>query len=114
MKARSEILSTISNNSNLSDFRKAVYRAILNITSGEVRTYEWVAKAIGRPKAYRAVGNALNKNPYSPIVPCHRVIRSDGSMGGFALGLKTKERLLKKEGVDWSGKRCYNNKKDKK
>ena len=108
MKSRSGILATVSRNSSLSEFEKAVYRAILKIPSGEVRTYGWVAKAIGRPRACRAVGNALNKNPYSPIVPCHRVIRSDGSIGGFALGLKTKERLLKKEGVDCSHKHCYN------
>ena len=101
MKTRSGILSTISNDRSLSEFERSVYRAILKIPPGEVRTYGWVAKAIGRAKACRAVGNALNKNPYSPVVPCHRVIRSDGSMGGFALGLKAKEQLLKKEGVDW-------------
>lgn len=111
MEARSGILSAISKNSSLSDFEKAVYKAILNIPKGEVRSYKWVAEAIGRPRSCRAVGNALNKNPYSPVVPCHRVISSDGSIGGFALGLKAKKRLLKKEGVDWRQKRCYNNKK---
>ena len=99
MKTHSGILLTISNDGSLSEFEKAVYRAALKIPSGEVRTYGWVARAIGRPKACRAVGNALNKNPYSPTVPCHRVIRSDGSLGGFALGLNTKKRLLKKEGI---------------
>lgn len=111
MQTRSGILSTISNDSSLSEFEKAVYGAILKIPSGEVRTYGWVAKAIGRPKACRAVGNALNKNPYSPIVPCHRIIKSDGSIGGFALGLKAKERLLNKEGIDCRRKHCYNHNK---
>ncbi|HWA64450.1 MAG TPA: MGMT family protein, partial [Candidatus Paceibacterota bacterium] len=58
-----------------------------------------VAAAIGRPRAARAVGNALNKNPFAPEVPCHRVIRSDGSTGGFAFGRKKKIQLLKKEGA---------------
>ena len=102
MKTRSDILRSIATNSVLTSFERSVYRAILKIPSGEVRTYGWVAKAIGNPKASRAVGNALNKNPYSPVVPCHRVVRSDGSMGGFALGLMAKERLLKKEGIDLS------------
>ena len=113
MKARNGILSVISGNDSLSEFEKSVYKAILKIPSGEVRTYGWVAKAIGRPKASRAVGNALNKNPYSPIVPCHRIIRSDGSMGGFALGLKMKKILLKREGIDWGSKHCYNIKTEK-
>ena len=108
MKARSKILSAISKNKRLTAFEKAVYRATLRIPSGEVRTYKWVAKAIGSPGACRAVGNALNKNPYVVIVPCHRVIKSDGSIGGFAIGIKAKLRLLKKEGIDWQGKRCYN------
>ncbi len=83
----------------LTDFEKAVYRATRSIPEGEVRTYKWIARAIGRPRAARAVGNALNKNPYAPAVPCHRVIKSDGSIGGFALGIRAKKRLLAKEGV---------------
>ena len=99
-------------NKKLSDFEKAVYRATRKIPRGEVRSYKWVAEAIGRPNACRAVGNALNKNPYPVIVPCHRVIKSDGSIGGFALGLKMKRRLLKSEGIDCSRKHCYNTKKE--
>ena len=102
MKDQRKILSAISKNAELSNFEKAVYRAILGIPAGRVRSYKWVAKAIGRPGSCRAVGNALNKNPYPVMVPCHRVIRSDGSIGGFARGLKAKRRLLKKEGVDWA------------
>lgn len=60
-------------------------------------TYKEVAHAIGKPKAYRAVGNALNRNPFAPEVPCHRVIKSDGSIGGFASGSNKKLKLLKSE-----------------
>ncbi|MBI5124491.1 MAG: MGMT family protein [Candidatus Omnitrophica bacterium] len=83
----------------ITDFEKKVYDAVSKIPKGEVRSYRWVAERIGRPKAYRAVGNALNKNPYIGIVPCHRVIRSDGSIGGFAKGVKQKRMLLKSEEV---------------
>lgn len=65
-------------------------------------TYAQVAAAIGNPRAVRAVGNALNKNPYAPEVPCHRVIRSDGTIGGFASGSSKKEELLRSEGVHFS------------
>jgi O-6-methylguanine DNA methyltransferase len=100
MKDRREILSSISKNKKLTDFEKRVYKATLAIPKGEVRSYKWVAGTIGNPRSCRAVGNALNKNPYAPTVPCHRVIKSDGSVGGFALGLKMKRRLLKREGID--------------
>ena len=108
MKSRRKILSIISANNNLSNFEKEVYKTTLAIPSGEVRSYKWVAEALGEPKACRAVGNALNKNPYAPMVPCHRVVRSDHSIGGFAKGAALKERLLKKEGIDCRQKRCYN------
>ena len=64
-------------------------------------TYSDVAKAVGKPKAIRAVANAIGKNPLAPQIPCHRVIRSDGSLGGYSGkgGIKTKRLLLKKEGV---------------
>ncbi len=72
----------------------------MRIPKGSVKTYKEVAIAINRPKSYRAVANACGKNPYAPKVPCHRVIRSDGSLGGFSGpgGEKTKKKLLKKEG----------------
>lgn len=84
----------------LTSFEGMVYEAVSNIPSGEVRSYGWVARKIGRPHASRAVGNALNKNPFVGIVPCHRVIRSDGSIGGFANGVERKRLLLRREGVD--------------
>lgn len=80
-------------------FAEKVYRATRKIPRGKVATYARIARDIGNPRAVRAVGNALNKNPYAPMVPCHRVIRSDGTVGGFASGARAKERMLKKEGV---------------
>jgi len=75
-----------------------VYQAVSEIPCGETRSYKWVAQKIGHPRAYRAVGNALNKNPYPVKVPCHRVIKADGSIGGFSKGEKLKAHLLRKEG----------------
>lgn len=81
----------------LTSFQKAVYAATMEIPLGETRSYAWVARRIGLPKSSRAVGHALNRNPYAPFVPCHRVISSDGSLGGFRGGLAKKLRLLKQE-----------------
>lgn len=80
-------------------FQKKVYDFVRKIPKGRTMTYKQVAVGIGRPKAYRAVGNALNKNPFAPEVPCHRVIKSDGSIGGFASGSRKKLKLLSNEGV---------------
>ena len=77
-----------------------VWKACSEIPKGKVASYADIARAIGKPKAARAVGNALNVNPYSPRVPCHRVIKSDGSIGGFAHGTKKKITMLRKEGVE--------------
>jgi len=82
----------------ITDFEKRVYNVVSKIPKGEVRSYKWVAAKVGRPNAYRAVGNALNKNPFIGTVPCHRVIRSDGSIGGFAKGVKRKRKMLAAEG----------------
>jgi len=83
----------------LSQFRYRVYSVVRKIPKGRVATYKSIAKAIGRPRAVRAVGNALNKNPFAPKVPCHRVVKSDGSIGGFASGSKKKIKILQEEGV---------------
>ncbi len=80
-------------------FSELVWQATKRIPKGKVATYAIIAKMIKKPKAARAVGNALNKNPYAPIVPCHRVVKSDGSIGGFASGPRNKISLLSKEGV---------------
>ena len=79
----------------ISEFDKKVYKAILGIPLGEVRSYSWVAKRIGKPRAQRAVGTALAKNPFAPFIPCHRVVKNDGSLGGYSGGVKKKKELLK-------------------
>ena len=81
----------------LTRFEQQVYRAVAGIAQGETRSYQWVARSIGRPSSARAVGNALHKNPFAPRIPCHRVVRADGSLGGFAGGLAKKRRLLAAE-----------------
>ena len=108
----------------MTSFNEKCYEILRKVPKGKVTTYKEIAKAL-ETKAYRAVGNAMNKNPYAyPIsseaignhrseirgdlkrnsgfflVPCHRVVNSDGSVGGFASGLKNKIRLLKSEGVE--------------
>jgi O-6-methylguanine DNA methyltransferase len=82
----------------LTDFQRQVYLAVSRIPRGQTRSYQWVARKIGRPSAARAVGNALNRNPCAPAVPCHRVVRTDGTLGGFAGGPAKKRRLLLQEG----------------
>lgn len=77
-----------------SNFERAVLDATATIPYGEVRSYKWIAERIGRPRATRAVGNALHKNPVPIVIPCHRVVKSDGSMGGYAFGEAWKTRLL--------------------
>mgnify|MGYP001157434983 CR=1 FL=1 len=81
-------------------FQIKVWKYLIKIPKGKVKTYKQVAMGINRPKSARAVANACGKNPYSPKVPCHRVIRSDGTIGGFSApgGVKIKMKLLKKEG----------------
>ena len=81
-------------------FQIKVWKYLKTIPKGKVKTYKEVAIAINMPKAARAVANACGKNPYAPRIPCHRVIKSDGSIGGFSApgGSKTKKKLLKKEG----------------
>ncbi len=81
------------------EFQLKVYKAVSKVPKGQTCSYKWVAKQIGNPDAVRAVGNALNKNPLPGIIPCHRVIRSDGTLGGFSKGLKAKKKLLKKENI---------------
>jgi len=83
----------------IESFPQQVYKLTSLIPRGRVSTYLAIARALNNPKAARAVGNALNKNPYAPKVPCHRVIRSNGEVGGFANGTNKKIAILKKEGI---------------
>ena len=84
------------------DFQIKVWKYLLKIPKGKVKTYKEVAIAIKSPYSARAVGNAVGKNPYAPKIPCHRVIRSDGGLGGYSGrgGIKTKLHLLRSEKVD--------------
>jgi len=86
---------------NGTKFQLKVWNYLKKIPIGSIKTYSQVAKGIGKPFAVRAVGNAIGKNPYPPKIPCHRVVRSDGSLGGYSGkgGVKTKKMLLKKEGI---------------
>jgi len=81
------------------DFQLACWRALIAIPYGETRSYADIARAIGRPQACRAVGMANNRNPVAIVVPCHRVIASDGTLCGYGGGLDTKRRLLELEGA---------------
>ena len=82
-----------------SRFRVKVWQALQAIPYGRVRSYGWVARKIGKPRAARAVGAACGANPVPLLVPCHRVVAGDGSMGGFSGGLPNKRRLLRLEGL---------------
>lgn len=75
-------------------FQKAIWRVLLTIPTGETRSYKWVAEQAGFPAAIRAVANAVAANPLAVRVPCHRVIRSNGALGGYAWGVQRKEKLL--------------------
>ena len=81
------------------EFEKSAWNLLKKIPKGKITTYKQIAIALGRPKASRAVGNACNKNPYAPATPCHRVVCSDGRIGGYSKGAKKKIKLLKKEGI---------------
>ncbi len=80
-------------------FRRAVWQATQEIPRGQTRSYGWLAERVGRPGAARAVGHAMATNPWPIIVPCHRVVTSNGGLGGYGGGLDMKERLLRLEGA---------------
>ena len=81
------------------DFQRKCWRALLDIPYGETRSYGEIARAIGHPQAYRAVGMSNNRNPVAIVVPCHRVIASGGSLCGYGGGLDIKRKLLELEGA---------------
>lgn len=80
-------------------FRERIFQVVKKIPQGSFLTYKEVARLAGKPKAWRTVGNILNKNPEPIKIPCHRVIRSNGEVGGYRLGTKRKIALFKKEGI---------------
>lgn len=83
------------------EFQLRVWRALRGIPYGETRSYSWIARAVGAPRAIRAVARAISRNPILVIIPCHRVIRADSSLGGYSSigGVKLKEELLRLEGA---------------
>ena len=83
----------------MTKFQSECYEALKKVPKGKVITYAGLARMVGRPRAHRAVGSAMNKNPYAPQVPCHRVVKSNGELGGFATDIKVKIKRLQKEGV---------------
>ncbi len=87
------------------DFEREVLVTTFEIPKGKVSTYKRIAEKIGRPQAYRAVGNALHKNPLAPVVPCHRVVRSDGRIAGEKESIEARRLLLEKEGIPLEGER---------
>jgi methylated-DNA-[protein]-cysteine S-methyltransferase len=84
------------------DFQKKVWMQLQKIPKGKVMTYQDLANKIGKPTAARAVANAVGANPCAPHIPCHRVVRSDGTLGGYSGtgGIDTKRKLLRKEGFE--------------
>ncbi len=84
----------------MTEFQQRCYQTLkAKVPAGKVITYAGLARLIDHPKACRAVGSAMNKNPFAPKVPCHRVVKSNGELGGFAQGVNIKIARLKKEGV---------------
>ena len=88
-----------ANGRSIDGFRRAVMEETLRIPRGETRTYGWLAGRVGRPRAARAVGRVMATNPLPIVVPCHRVVGSDGSLRGYGAGLPMKEALLRAEGA---------------
>lgn len=82
-------------------FQKAVWQVLREIPVGQTMSYKEVAERLNKPKAVRAVGSACGANPIAVLIPCHRVLTSDGKLGGFSMGLKRKKVLLKREGVEF-------------
>ena len=78
---------------------KEIYKKLLQVPKGKVTTYGELAKAVGMKNGQRAVGKIMNKNPYPVIIPCHRVVKSDGKIGGYAYGEQIKSNMLSKEGI---------------
>jgi len=90
-------------------FAERVYNVVSNIKEGKVMTYRQVAEKVGSPKSARAVGNVLSKNRDFKNIPCHRVVRSDGNIGGYVRGQDKKIRLLKREGIMIRGRKVVDN-----
>lgn len=88
-------------------FSEKCYQLLCEVPQGKVTTYKLMAEALGT-KAYRAVGNAMYRNPNAPKVPCHRVVANNGHLNGYAFGLDNKKKLLKSEGISFNGDKVFN------
>ena len=100
IKTKEDVIKHLSGKT---EFEKKVLVKTFEIPKGKVSTYRRIAEKIGQPHAYRATANALHKNPLAPIVPCHRVVRSDGSIAGTKEAVKARRSLLEKEGIPLEG-----------
>ncbi len=85
-----------------SDFVRRILMKVKEIPYGQVRSYDWIGKQSGYPRAQRAAGQAVKRNPIPIIIPCHRVTRKDGTIGGFSMGIEIKRKLLAIEGIKFS------------
>ena len=81
------------------NLEQKVYKKLMQVPKGKITTYGDLAKAVGLKNGQRAIGRIMNKNPYPAIIPCHRVIKSDGKIGGYAYGEEIKQNMLNKEGI---------------
>jgi len=96
IKTEEDVINFLSEKT---EFERNVLVTTFKIPKGKVSTYKRIAERIGKPRAYRAVANALHKNPLHPIVPCHRVVKSDGGFGGQRKAAESRRKLVQKEGV---------------
>jgi len=78
---------------------KKIYRKLLQVPSGKITTYKELASSVGLQNGQRVIGQIMKKNPFPVIIPCHRVVRSDGKIGGYAFGMDVKKSMLSKEGI---------------
>lgn len=85
-----------------------VYDLLKTVPQGQVTTYGDLAKALGFPRAARAIGRIMNANPLPIVVPCHRVVSSNGDIGGYGFGIETKRKILEKEGIQFNGDAIIN------
>ncbi len=92
----------------MTSFQSQCYETLKKVPPGNVISYGGLAKMIGRPNAHRAVGSAMNKNPFAPIVPCHRLVKSNGELGGFSGDINLKIKRLQEEGVKVSNNKIVN------
>lgn len=88
--------------SGLTAFQLKVLKTLQQVPRGQVRTYSWLARKVGKPAAARAVGNAMARNPIPLLLPCHRIVPASGGVGNYGLGIPHKRELLQREGVDLS------------